>query len=96
LAHHPQHPFVVDVRASLLERNGDSSVTVSRRLQRDLLHFIADFHLHGRGLPRPPQSIKTGPIQARHLAKGAHGFAFRRGLLDFFKQASAPLTTTGE
>ena len=46
-AHHPQHAFVVDREASLLQFGGDSSVAVGRRFQRDLLHL-------DRGFPSRP------------------------------------------
>ena len=36
-----------------------------------------------------------GAVQTGHLAQRAHGLAFRSALLDFFKQASLPLTTAG-
>ena len=94
-AHHPQHALVVDLEAALLQFDRDSPIAVRRRFQRDLLHLIAHFHLDRSGLPRHPPAVETGPAQAGHLAQRVHGLAFRRGLLDFFKQASAPLTTAG-
>ena len=93
--HHPQHALVIDVEAPPLQFGGDSSIAICRRFQRDLLHLIAQFHLDRRGLPRHAPAVETGPAQAGHLTQRAHGLAFRRGLLDFFKQASAPLTTAG-
>jgi len=59
------------------------------------LHLVAQFHLDRCGLPRHAPAVKTGPVQAGHLTQRIHGFAFRRALLDFFKQTSAPLTTAG-
>ena len=95
LAHHPQHALVIDLETALLQFGRDSPIAVGRRFQRDLLHLIAHFHLHRRGLSRHAPAVETGPAQAGHLAQRVHGLAFRRGLLDFFKQASAPLTTAG-
>ena len=95
LAHHPQHPFVVDRKAPLLQLGRDSPITIRRRFQCDLLHLIAYLHLDGSGLSRQTPAVETGPAQAGHLAQRVHGLAFRRGLLNFFKQASAPLTTAG-
>jgi hypothetical protein len=39
--------------------------------------------------------IVTGAAEACHLTQRVHGFAFRRGLPDFLKQAASPLTTAG-
>src|SRR5437763_16041637 len=46
-------------------------------------------------MARSTPSIETGSAQACHLTQCVHGFAFRCGLLDFFKQTSPPLTTAG-
>ena len=86
---------MIDLEASLLQFRRNSAVAVRRRFQRDLLPLVAQFHLHRSGLARPAPAVETGPAQAGHLTQRVHGLAFRRALLDFFKQASAPMTTAG-
>lgn len=93
--HHPQHALVIHREATLLQLGGDSSIAVCGQLQCGLLHLIADFHLHGCSVARRPPAIEAGAVQSCHLAQSVHGLAFRRGLPDFFKQASPPLTTAG-
>jgi hypothetical protein len=56
---------------------------------------FAYLHLDRRRLARHSPTIETGAVQTGHLAQRAHGLAFRSALLDFFKQASPPLTTAG-
>jgi hypothetical protein len=87
--------LVVNRESTLLQFGRDSPVAICWRFQRNLLHLIAYFHLNRRGLARRAPTIETGSVQAGHLAQRVHGLAFRRGLLDFSKQASAPLTTAG-
>jgi organic radical activating enzyme len=90
---HPQHAFVIDLESAVLQLAGNSAVSVRRRLQRDLLHFVAQLHLYRDGLAWNPPSIEACPAQAGHLAQCVHRFAFGCRLPDFFKQASTPLTT---
>ena len=93
--HHSQYALMVHREAALLQLARDSPVAIRRRLQRDPLHLIAYFHLDRCGLAWHAPAVETGPVQAGHLAQRVHGLAFRRGLLDFSKQASPPLTTAG-
>jgi len=93
--HHSKHPLGIDLKAELVQLDGDSAVTIRGPFQSDLLDVVAQFHLHCRTWTRRPPTVISGSAQAGHLAERAHGFAFRPGLLDFFKQASAPLTTAG-
>ena len=65
LAHHPQHALVVDLEAAPLQLGGDSSIAVGRRLQRDLLHLVADLHLHRSGLARQSASDRSRPGSVR-------------------------------
>jgi hypothetical protein len=51
LAHQAQHTFVIDVETAPLQFSGDPSISVSRPLQRDLLHLAAHFHSHGCSQP---------------------------------------------
>jgi len=60
-AHHPQHAFMVDLKAALLQFMRNSSVAIGRPLQRDLLHLIAQLHLHWRGLARHAPAVETSP-----------------------------------
>ena len=80
---------------ALLQLCRNSPVPLSGRLQRHFLHLVAQFHLHRSGLARRAPAVETGSAQAGHLTRCVHGLAFRGGLLDFFKQTSAPLTTAG-
>ncbi len=86
---------MVDRETALLQFARDSAVPIGRPFQSNLLHLIAQFHLDWCGLPRYAPAVETGPVQTGHLAQRVHGLAFCRGLLDFSKQASAPLTTAG-
>jgi hypothetical protein len=95
LPHHPQHALVMDGETAMLEFDRNPAIAVSRPLHGDLLHLVTDFHFHRCGLAWHPRPVESSPAQAGHLAKRTHSLAFRRGLLDFFKQASPPLTTAG-
>jgi hypothetical protein len=74
---------------------GNSPVAVCRRFQRHLLHLVADFHFDRSDMAGHAPAVETGAAHASHPAQRVHGFAFRRGLLSFFKHASPPLTTPG-
>jgi hypothetical protein len=90
-----RHTLVVDLETLTLQFRRNSAVSVRRRFQSGFLHSIAQFHFHRSSLARHPPAIETSPAHAGHLTPRIHGLAFRRGLLNFFKQASAPLTTAG-
>ena len=93
--HHPPHTFVVDLKTLTLQFRRDSAVSVCRRFQSGLWQSIARFHFHRRSRARRWPAVETSPAHASHLPQRVPGFAFRRGLLNFFKQASAPLMTAG-
>ena len=93
--HHPQHAFMVDLEAAVLQFRGDSAIAVGGPFQRHPLHLIAQFHFHRAGLAWQTPAIEAGPAQAGDLTQRIHGLAFRRGLLDFFKQAPPPLAAAG-
>jgi len=76
-------------------RQIEASEGLGRRNAGLALHLVADLHLDRRGLARCAPAVEAGPVEAGHLAERGHVLTFRRGLLDFFKQASAPLTTAG-
>ncbi len=95
LAHQPQHAFVIHREAAAVQLDGDPAVAVGGELQRDLLHRIAQLHLYRDAWLRQAPTIVTGPADAGQLAQRVHGFAFRRGLSDFLKQAASPLATAG-
>src|SRR5262249_20724431 len=59
--------LVIDGEAAILEFDRNPPVAIGRPLHRNLLHFVADLHLHRRGLSRRPRPIKTGSAQAGHL-----------------------------
>jgi hypothetical protein len=95
LAHQAQHSLVIDLEAAPVQLERDPAISVGGKLQRDLLHRIAQFHFDRKTWPRHTPAIVTGAADASHLAQRVHGFAFRRGLPDFLKQATSPLTTAG-
>src|SRR5262245_42542918 len=70
-------------KSALLQLMSNPSIAIGRRLQRDPLHLIAQFHLHWRGLARHASAVETSPAHAGHLAERVHDLPFRRALLDF-------------
>jgi len=95
LVHHPQHALVIEVKTLTLQLGRDAPVSIGWPLHGDFLHLVTNLHLYRSDQPWYLPTVKSGPVQAGHLAQRVHGLAFRRGLLDFFKQAAAPLTTAG-
>jgi hypothetical protein len=59
LTHHPQHAFVVDCEAELLQFGCDSPVAIGRRFQCHLLNLVACFYLDWRGRPGHAPAIET-------------------------------------
>ena len=95
LPHHPQLALVIDVEVAPAQFGGNAAIAIARRFQGDLLRFIAYFHFDWNALVQQPRPIKSSPVESRHGTQRDHRFGFFRGLADFFKQASAPLTTAG-
>jgi len=61
-------PFVVYREAAPVQFHRDPAVPVGGELQRDLLHGIAQLHLHGETRRWHAPAIVTGAADAGHLA----------------------------
>ncbi len=87
-----QHALMIHLEAAPLEFHGHAPITIRRPCERDFLQLMPKFHVYRQRSPRRLPPVITRPAQAGHFAQRVHSFAFRRGLANFFKQTSAPLT----
>jgi hypothetical protein len=50
--HHPQYALVIDTEIAPQQLRGNAPIPIARRLQRNLLHFVPQFHLDRNTLTR--------------------------------------------